>query len=156
MKLIDDTQRRKIFGLVKTAHERSGCALDLEGFRHEQMDALGIESLSRCPAEKGLQLMNRLHRIIGNSKLETGNWKQPHEEKPKRAVKMEYHPREPQLRKIYALLTNQDLTWEYADGISLHMFKVPKVEQLNGRQMGSVITALTVRQKKHGGRREYA
>ena len=50
---------------------------------------------------------------------------------------------------------NQSLSWEYADGIGLHMYKVPKVENLNSRQIRAVIAALEVRQKKHGGRREY-
>ena len=67
MKTIDDEMRRKIFGLLKSAHEKSGSPLSLEEFRKQQQSAVGIASLSGCPASFGLNLMNRLHRMMNEA-----------------------------------------------------------------------------------------
>ncbi len=148
MKTIDDIQRRKIFGLLKTAHEQTASPLSREAFRHELMDTLGIESLSHCPAEQGLKLMNRLHQMIEET-APAGHGKPS----PGRQVRVAGHSHEGQLRKIYALLTDMSLSWEYADGMALRMYRQKFVEQLHQNELRGVIAALTKRQMKHGGRR---
>jgi hypothetical protein len=169
MKTIDTTQRKKIFALVKTAYEQSGCSLSLDGFRHEQMDALGIESLSNCPAELGLKLMNRLHQIAGdlppgtptdtpaisNGRSQISQPKKgPAGGRPKGILEWS-GDQHAQMTKVEALLADMELSWNYADSIAKRMFgnSVLRVDTLDRRQMTAVISALVKRQKKKGGRR---
>jgi hypothetical protein len=169
MKTIDDAQRRKIFGLAKAAHERSGSPLPLNDWRHRQQTELGIETLSNCPAALGLKLMNRLHQIAGDlppgapkdavaPKQEgksTGPAKAgPAGGRPKGILEWTGDQHD-QMRKVEALLTDMELSWNYADSIAKRMFgnSVLRVDTLNKKQMTAVIAALTKRQQKHGGRR---
>jgi len=171
MKTIDTTQRRKIFVLVKAAYEQSGCSLSLDGFRHEQMDALGIESLSNCPAEKGLKLMNRLHRVIDDCRLPNDECGKRGAANPQSTIANRKSPagsaggrpkgilewtgdQQAQLTKVEALLADMELPWDYADGIAKRMFgdSVLRVDSLNKRQLTAVISALMKRQKTYGGR----
>jgi phage gp16-like protein len=69
---------------------------------------------------------------------------------------MEGHPYEAQLRKVYALLTDQSLSWEYSDGMAARMYGQKRTEQLKPNELRGLIAALTKRQQKHGGRREPA
>lgn len=167
MKTIDNAQRRKIFGLAKVAHERSGADIPLNDWRHRQQAELGIESLSNCPAELGLKLMNRLHRIAGD--LPPGSPKQtsplsgsqtahknpvgPAGGRPKGILEWT-GARQDQMRKVEALLADMELPWDYADGIAKRMFgaSVLRVDSLDKRQLTAVISALVKRQKKKGGR----
>jgi len=60
--------------------------------------------------------------------------------------------REPQLKKIEALLADMKLSWAYADAMAKHMFKVEKVAWLKeGKQYQAVITALVKKQAKLNG-----
>ena len=157
MKTIDDITRRKIFALLKEAHEKSGSPLSLDDFRHQQQLAVGIASLSDCPASFGLKLLNRLHRIIEEHREPTpANGHPSAGGEPRRTVRMEGHPYKAQLRKVYALLTDMSLSWEYADGMAARMYGQKRTEQLKPHELRGLISALTKRQQKHGGRRESA
>jgi hypothetical protein len=164
MKTIDNAQRRKIFALVKEAHPKSGSALSADRWRREIQTDLGIESLSCCPAEKGLQLMNRLHRIIEGQALgfrpeALGRKKKrgPAGGRPKGILEWSGDQHN-QLRKVEALLADMGLPWDYADSIAKRMFgnSVLRVDTLDKRQLTAVITALVKRQQKTGGRRTEA
>lgn len=169
MKTIDTETRRKIFGLLKKAHEKSGSPLSLEDFRYMYQQEVGIASLSNCPASLGLKLLNRLHRIAGDlppgtptdtpvisdcksnvSPLKKG----PADGRPKWPLEW-CGDQKAQLEKVEALLTDMELPWDYADSIAKRMFgnSVLRVDTLNTKQLTAVITALTKRQQKHGGRR---
>jgi hypothetical protein len=178
MKTIDNAQRRKIFALVKEAYPKSGTTLTADRWRRELQQDLGIESLSCCPAEKGLQLMNRLHRICGdkppgvpqdccgkvsdhsrpatNQKSSIGNRqsKGPAGGRPKGILEWS-GDQHAQMTKVEALLADMELSWNYADSIAKRMFgnSVLRVDTLDRRQMTAVISALVKRQKKKGGRR---
>jgi hypothetical protein len=164
MKAIDDEMRRKIFGLIGKAYDLSGSSLPLNDWRQEQQRAVGIESLRDCPAELGLKLMNRLHRAIEDGQraesMEHGG--KPKAPAGKRATcmspvrRMEGHPCEGQLRKVYALLTDMSLSWEYADGMAARMYGQKRTEQLTPNELRGLIAALMKRQQKHGGRRTEA
>ena len=147
MKTIDDEMRRKIFGLLKTAHEADNSPLSIDDYRYMQQSEVGISSLRDCPADLGLKLMNRLHRIIEERRPP---------QQPVRQVRMDGQPCEAQLRKVYALLTDMSLSWEYADGMALRMYGQKRVEQLKPSELRGLISALTKHQQKHGGRRESA
>jgi hypothetical protein len=172
MKTIDNDQRRKIFGLAKAAHERSGSSLPLNDWRHRQQTELGIETLSNCPAELGLKLMNRLHQIAGdlppgtptdtpvisNGRSQISQPKKgPAGGRPKGIIEWTGE-RQALMTKVEALLTDMELPWDYADNIAKRMFgnSVLRVDTLDRRQMTAVITALVKRQQKHGGRRTEA
>ncbi|MDP1092295.1 DUF1018 domain-containing protein, partial [Klebsiella pneumoniae] len=40
--------------------------------------------------------------------------------------------------------------WEYADGMALRMFKVERVDWLDAKQLGSLVSALTYDAKRNG------
>lgn len=49
----------------------------------------------------------------------------------------------PQLRKIEALLADQNLPWRYADGIAKRMYGKDRVQLCSARELAGVITALS-------------
>jgi len=167
MKTIDTAQRKRIFGLVKEAHRCSGSHLPIETWRREVQRDEGIESLSSCPADQGLKLMNRLHRIIddcrsadagsgkrGGDAASTKKKRGPAGGRPKGILEWS-GGQQAQLEKVEALCADMGLPWDYADGIAKRMFgsSVLRVDTLDGRQLRAVITALVKRQQQHGGRR---
>ncbi|MCF8112787.1 MAG: regulatory protein GemA [Desulfotignum sp.] len=52
------------------------------------------------------------------------------------------------INKIWAVLTDLDLPWRYADGISKRMFGIKIVEWCSTEQLGKVVVALSVAQRK--------
>lgn len=56
--------------------------------------------------------------------------------------------REPLLKKMGALLTEMKLSWNYADGIARHMFKVDSVSWCAAQQLHSVVAALEYKRRK--------
>lgn len=52
--------------------------------------------------------------------------------------------------KIEAFMAEAGRPWEYADGMALRMFKVERVEWLNAKQLGSLVSALTYDAKRNG------
>ena len=153
---ISDADRRKIFALLKEAHEADKSPLSLEDYRYMHQMEVGITSLSDCPASFGLKLMNRLHRVIQDAEPALAVVHPSAGGEPKRTVRMEGQPCEAQLRKVYALLTDMGLSWEYGDSMTERMYKQKRVEQLQPGELRGLIAALTKRQQKHGGRRESA
>jgi hypothetical protein len=147
---ITDSDRRKIFALVKEAHEKTASPLPLDDFRQQHQQAVGIASLKDCPASFGLKLMNRLHRIIDEERTEQT---EPTKRTERRTVRVEGQPCEGQLRKVFALLTDMSLSWEYADGMAARMYGQKRTEQLKPNELRGLIAALTKRQIKRGGRR---
>ena len=53
--------------------------------------------------------------------------------------------------KIRAILLDQGLKWNYADGISQQMFKIDRVEWCTPAQLYTVIQALSYHQNREGG-----
>lgn len=161
MKTIDDETRRKIFGLLKAAHEADSSPLSMEDYRYMQQSEVGISSLRDCPADLALKLMNRLHRIIERQNTQQG---MPNSEVRKKKGPAGGRPKWPlewtgerkaQLEKVEALCADMGLPWDYADSIAKRMFgdSVLRVDTLDRNQLRAVITALVRRQKNHGGRR---
>ncbi|ROO28232.1 gp16 family protein [Salinisphaera orenii] len=68
----------------------------------------------------------------------------------KRAGKVPHNrDREPMLRKIEALLTDQGLPWSYADAIAQQMFSVERLAWLRDeQQLRAVIAALDKRRRR--------
>jgi phage gp16-like protein len=56
------------------------------------------------------------------------------------------------INKIWAILTDLDLPWRYADGISKRMFGIKIVEWCSTEQLGKVVVALSVAQRKQYAR----
>jgi phage gp16-like protein len=56
------------------------------------------------------------------------------------------------INKIWAVLTDLDLPWRYADGISKRMFGIKIVEWCSAEQLGKVVVALSVAQRKQYAR----
>ncbi|SDA18170.1 Mu-like prophage protein gp16 [Pseudomonas sp. NFPP10] len=52
--------------------------------------------------------------------------------------------------KIEAFMAEAGRPWEYADGMALRMFKVERVEWLNAKQLGSLVSALTYDAQRNG------
>ena len=150
MNTITDGQRKLMFGIMKAAWEAAGKPGDFNDWRHEQQQLCGVDTLSECTVENYHRLRVHFDWIIKNA-VRHG---QPQTDR--RTVRMEGHPYEPQLRKVYALLTDMSLSWEYADGMAARMYGQKRTEQLKPSELRGLISALTKRQQKHGGRREPA
>ena len=52
------------------------------------------------------------------------------------------------VNKIWAILTDLDLTWEYADGVSRKMFGIRVVEWCTPEQLHKIVTAMVIHQKR--------
>ncbi|OIN43354.1 gp16 family protein [Pseudomonas costantinii] len=52
--------------------------------------------------------------------------------------------------KIHAFLAEANRPWEYADGMALRMFKVERVDWLDAKQLGSLVSALAYDAKRNG------
>ena len=171
--MIDDKQRRKLFGYAKAAWTAAGSPGDFNNWRHEQQQLCGVSSLKFAPREKFFELVQLYSGIIRAAEGKAGETPavQAASNKPssgptyadgslitansnsRRVLIVESCSNQPQLRKINALLVDQSLSWEYADSIALRMFKVKQVQWCNAKQLQAVISALTKRQQKKGGRR---
>ncbi|NMY85870.1 regulatory protein GemA [Pseudomonas proteolytica] len=78
-------------------------------------------------------------------------WEQKAKPKTKgRAVPNVAPDRKKLVGKIQAFLAEADRPWEYADGMALRMFKVERVDWLDAKQLGGLITALAYDAKRHG------
>jgi hypothetical protein len=150
MNIITDGQRKRLFGLAKEAWEASGSPGDFNYWRHEQQKLCGVDSLSGCSFDSYHRLCVGFEWIIKNA-VRHGQT-----QTERRTVRMEGQPCEGQLRKVYALLTDMSLSWEYADGMAARMYGQKRAEQLKPSELRGLISALMKRQMKHGGRREPA
>lgn len=52
------------------------------------------------------------------------------------------------INKIWAILTDMDLSWEYADGISKNMFGIGIVEWCSPDQLHKVVAAMVINQRR--------
>lgn len=69
---------------------------------------------------------------------------------PGKPHNMDCPERGPQLRKIEALLTDNRLSWAYADGIANRMFKIARVAFCAPEQLGKIIAALVIQARRRG------
>jgi len=58
--------------------------------------------------------------------------------------------REKLVGKIHAFLAEASRPWEYADGMAQRMFKVERVDWLDAKQLGSLVSALAYDAKRNG------
>lgn len=156
---MEPDQRKKLFGYIKAAWEASGSPGKLEGWRHQQQADLGIYSLSTATKVDFFRFVQHCTEII----------RQAEENKPPKPALSKKGPAggRPKgimewtgdqlalMTKVEALLADMKLPWDYADGIAKRMYGVGcfRVDMCDAKQMRGVITALTKRQQKKGGRR---
>lgn len=60
----------------------------------------------------------------------------------------------PLIAKIGALLTDMQLSWEYAHGIARQMYKREKVQWCTPQELRGIVAALVKRQQKAGKERD--
>ncbi len=81
------------------------------------------------------------------------NWKKSDEDvkdiAADRPIKVPGH-KKALVDKIKAILTDLELPWSYADGISKHMFKIDFVEHCDEDQIHAVLKALIIHQNRQG------
>jgi phage gp16-like protein len=73
----------------------------------------------------------------------------PVSKKSQRPPNMDDESRGPLLHKIEAIILDMGLSWAYADGMAVRMFKVQKVAWCNARQLHKLAAALVYHQKRH-------
>ncbi|MFA5688598.1 MAG: phage protein GemA/Gp16 family protein [Kiritimatiellales bacterium] len=153
---IGNDERKKIFVKVKEAWTAAGRPKEINLWRYEQMEICGIPSLGECSIEDARRFWIHLVWIIKQAKNDPrAKRKQgPAGGRPKGII--DWSENKEQLEKVGALLADQGLAWDYADGIAKRMFgaSVLRVDTLDRKQLRAVIAALTKRQQKHGGRRK--
>lgn len=137
---------------IKLIHTLKGAlGLDEETYR-ATLAGYGVSSSKDLrPAQAAL-----LIRDLEQKAVAAGVWKIKN---PPRAGKKPFQGRAPQdkaayLSKIEALLADAGRSWEYADGMARHMFKVDSVRFLDADQLGRVMKALIYDQKRRAKRGE--
>jgi len=126
-------RRRRLLAAVHIAKKQLG--MDDDTYR-AVLGSFHVGSSAELNDAGLMELMRHFERCGYVSKI-----------KPK-ALKGSMHHR--QLSKIGALLTVGKKAWSYADSIAKRMYKIDKVEWLDGEQVQSVIVALIKQGKREG------
>lgn len=87
-------------------------------------------------------------RVLEHMKARGFKVQPPKRRDPDRPANMDHPDRGPSLRKIGALLADAERPWAYANGIAQKMFHVEKIGWLDVAQLGAIITALAIDQKR--------
>jgi phage gp16-like protein len=129
---------RRNLDLSKIHIAKKDLALDEDTYRAMLQRVAGVSSAKDLSPLKTSAVLTELVRL---------GWK-PKKSKVGRA---EVAPdREKLVSKIEAFLAEAGREWAYADGMALRMFKVERVEWLDARQLGSMVSALTYDAKRNG------
>lgn len=150
--VIDNKQRRKLFGYCKAAWEAEGSPGTFEDWRHGQQQLCGVSSLKYAPREAFFTLVQHYTEILRKHEDRKQEARSANANS-RRVLLIEGCKNQPQIRKINALLVDMSLSWEYADSMSDRMFKVRQVQHCDSLQLRAIISALVKRQQKQGGRR---
>ncbi|TWC35079.1 phage gp16-like protein [Pseudomonas sp. SJZ079] len=84
------------------------------------------------------------------AEFERLGWQPKSAKKAGRKVAKPAAERQAQVGKIEAFLAEARRPWAYADAMALRMFKVERVEWLDGDQLRRLVAALAYDAKRHG------
>lgn len=124
----------KIHLLAKSA------GLDDDAYRDVLERLTGQRSAAKLTEGQRARVLDHLQKLTGSQKTFPGR---PHN--------ITRTDRSPMLRKVEALLADQKLPWDYADGIAKQMFRVERMAFCDETQLRAVVAALSKRQQKHEG-----
>ncbi len=135
-----DNQRKRDLAKIHVAKKQLG--MDDDTYR------MMLQEVASVNSAKSLSAMGRA-TVLAHLKSCGMKFKTP----PKSSTKTRHpgkpHNMKPQLDKIEALLTDMTLSWNYANSLAQHMFKVDRVSWLKtSQQLGAIIAALTYEQEK--------
>jgi phage gp16-like protein len=131
---------RRNLDLSKIHIAKKDLALDEDTYRAMLQRVAGVSSAKDLSPLKTSAVLTELVRL---------GWK-PKKAKVGRAAPKVAPDREKLVSKIEAFLAEAGREWAYADGMALRMFKVERVEWLDARQLGSMVSALTYDAKRNG------
>jgi phage gp16-like protein len=104
--------------------------------------------LSRVTGQSSAKDLSPLQVAKVLSEFERLGWKAKQgRDKPKPAA-----DKAKQVGKIEAQLAEAGRPWEYGDGLAKRLYKVERLEWLDAKQLGGVITALAKDAKRNGRR----
>ena len=130
--------RNKKLGLIHIGKQKLGIADD--DYRDMLEQVAGVRSAAKLDAG-GLDAVIKHLRSLG--------FEVTRKQKP---IPTENRPhnfkQQPQLHKIGRLLAEQDLTWNYANGIVQQMFGIDDITFCKPRQLSAVIAALDKHQRR--------
>lgn len=133
---------RRNLDLSKIHIAKKDLALDEDTYRSMLQRVAGVTSAKDLSPLKTTAVLAELVRL---------GWK-PKKSKVGRAAPKVAPDREKLVGKIEAFLAEAGREWAYADGMALRMFKVERVEWLDARQLGSMVSALTYDANRNGRR----
>ncbi|MCY1459944.1 hypothetical protein D9M71_774620 [compost metagenome] len=105
--------------------------------------------LNRVAGVTSAKDLNPLKTAAVIAEFKRLGWK-PKGGKSGRAAPKVIPDRQKQIGKIGAFLAEAGREWAYVDGMAQKMFKVERVEWLDARQLGSMISALAYDAKRKG------
>ena len=125
--------RNKQLALIHIGKQKLG--IDDDDYRDMLEHVAGVRSAAKLD-EKGLEAVIKHLRSLG---FEVTRKRKP--------IPTENRPhnfqQQPQLHKIGRLLAEQDLSWNYANGIVQQMFGIDDITFCRPRQLSAVIAALS-------------
>ncbi len=127
---------RRQKAIIHVAKQR--CGLDDESYRDLLQRVAGVRSASDLDQLDYKQVMAEFARLGFT----------PRHRSSRAGTEAPAIDREPQIKKVGALLTEMGLPWAYADGMAKQMFKVAAVNWLDADQLQKLIAALNYHLKR--------
>lgn len=131
---------RRNVSLSKIHIAKKDLGLDDETYRAMLKRVAGVESAKDLGPMKVAAVLAEFERL---------GWK-PKAKAAGRSAPKVAPDKEKLIGKIQAFMTDAKRPWEYADGMAKRMFKVDRVEWLDCKQLGSLVSALTYDAKRRG------
>lgn len=125
--------------LAKIHLAKKQLGLDDDTYRAILARVCGVKSAKDLNARQMPLLLQEFERL-GWKPVKASHGKRPNPAANKAAL----------IGKIEAQLAAASRPWTYADGMAQHMFKVEKVDWLDGEQLLRLVQALAVDARRHG------
>lgn len=131
---------RRNISLSKIHIAKKDLGLDDDTYRAMLKRVAGVESAKDLVPAKVAAVLAEFERLGWRPKAKAGGRSTPNVNPDKQKL----------IGKIQAFMADAKRPWEYADGMAKRMFKVERVEWLDCKQLGSLVSALTYDAKRRG------
>jgi len=133
---------RRNLQLSKIHIAKKDLGLDDETYRALLKRVIGVTSAKNIAPLQAAKVLAEFERLGWQSKTKPPS--------KGRAAPSVAPDRQKLVGKIQAFMAEAGRPWEYADGMAKRMFKVDRVEWLDAKQLGSLVSALAYDAKRHG------
>lgn len=135
-----DAARRTRLARIHVARKKLG--MDETSYRALLLRITGLDSCGSMSAQQHLAVLDEMRRLgFRDERAEARN--AAFRGRPKGISDV------PLLRKIEALLTDAKRPWSYGHAMAKRMFRVARIEWLNGEQLRRLVAALEIDARRH-------